>query len=182
MNKYVSFINNRNDLIPLLRKYLGLVLYVAICFEMFFYPSLENLVGCIMELVVWFVFRFFLRRKVIVEHPFAFLVFLTSFLARYIPLIATLLEGKPITYGFENSFSTFFWETVLFIVISSAFYTSVKYKSRSWNFLQKTLYKHNFFKSDTRSLWLLGLIGTGVRFQQLYVSGNVESFIVSKTY
>lgn len=166
---------NEGRIIPLLRKCFGGVLSIAIFLELIFFPSLENLCGCIMTLIVYWIFiSFFFKRWIIVLHPFSFLIFLSMFLARYIPLPATLLEGKPITYGFEVPFRTFFYETVLFLVCSLAFYLSVYTKNIRNNALQNILYKLHFFKTEETVLWLMGGIGLLVRIQQLAVSGLVE--------
>ncbi|PWJ55987.1 hypothetical protein CLV98_11282 [Dyadobacter jejuensis] len=167
--------NNKGDVVYLLKKWFAIVLYTSIVGEIIFFLSWENMMGCLMELIVWHIFNgFFLKRKIILEHPFSFLTFLSMFLARYLPLPATLLEGKPITYGFEMPFDTFFWETVMFCVASMAFYTSIHYHSKKTNKIQKWLFKIGFFKTDPITLWILGLIGIAVRIQQLIVAGEVE--------
>lgn len=166
---------NKGSAVFLLRKFLGIILYISIACEMLFFPSLDNFAGCLMTLIVWAIFRtFFLKRKIIVAHPFAFLILLTCFLARYIPLVATLLEGKPISIGFEIPLETFFWETIMFGIISLAFYVAIVYKSKRNNLIQRTLFKLKFFEADAVTLWLLGFLGLGVRIQQLAVSGQVE--------
>ena len=136
----------KSSLISLLRKWLDIILFISISGEILFFPSLPNLCGCLMTLIVYLIFRFFfLKRWIIILHPFSFLIFLSMFLARYIPLPATLLEGKPITYGFEVPFRTFFFETILFIVCSLAFYASIFPLKKKNNFLQRMLYRFHFF-------------------------------------
>lgn len=165
----------QGSLILLLRKWLDIVLYVSILLEMIFFFSWANLAGCVMTLVVWLVFRtFFFKRAIILEHPFAFLTFQSMFLARYIPLPATLLEGKPITYGFEVPFDTFLYETLMFFVSSMAFYAAIIGKSRRNNFIQNTLFKFHFFDTNSKALWLMGFIGLIARIQQLSVANEVE--------
>jgi len=165
----------KGDIILLLRKWLGIVLYLSIVGEMIFFPSWSNLAGCAMELIVWLIFRtFFFKKKIILEHPFSFLTFLSMFLARYLPLPATLIEGKPITYGFEVPFQTFYWETLMFFICSLAFYASIKTKTKRNNLVQRTLQNLRFFDTDATTLWLLGLIGLVVRIQQLSVAENVQ--------
>lgn len=167
--------NNKGNLVHLLRKWLGILLYVAIVGELVFFPSLPNLCGCAMALIVWLIFRtFFLKRNIILQHPFAFLMFLSMFLYRYLPLIATLIEGKPISYGFEVPYETFFYETLLFVVSSIAFAAAIYKKKKYNNVIQRTLYRLHFFKTESSTLWLLGLVGLVVRIQQLSVVDNVE--------
>lgn len=181
IDKYQRY--NTNDLIFLLRKWMGIILYLSVALEIIFFPSWANLAGCVMELIVWYIFRtFFFKKKIILEHFFSFLTFLSMFLARYIPLPATLLEGKPITYGFEGPFQTFFWETIMFIVASLAFYAAIQTKDRRNNLIQRTLHRLQFFKTDAITLWFLGFIGLAVRIQQLSVAGEVQYGDVSNKF
>jgi hypothetical protein len=166
---------NYSNLIVLLRKWLDIILYISILGEIIFFFSLANLAGCLMTWIVWLIFRtFFLKREIILEHPFAFLTFLSMFLSRYIPLPATLLEGKPITYGFEVPFDTFFYETLMFLVSSLAFYAATKRKNRENNIIQKILLRLGFFEANTITIWLMGFIGIFARLQQLSVANEIE--------
>jgi hypothetical protein len=163
------------DVLSLLRKSLNVVLLISIVGEMVFFPSLDNFAGCIMEVIVWIIYRtFFLKKHVMIKHPFSSLAFMSIFFARYIPLPATLLEGKPMTFGFENPLETFFWDTLMFITASLAFYTVVYSKKRQNNILQKALYKLQFFKADATSLWFLGAVGVLARIQNLSVVNEVQ--------
>ena len=107
-------IEEPSSLLRSISYWLGIVLLIAIVLEITFFPSLANALGCIMALTSYGVFRYFLKRHYIVNFPFAFLMYLSMFLYRYLPLVATILEGKPITYGFERPIVTFFYEILFF--------------------------------------------------------------------
>lgn len=171
-----------------LKKWLGVVLYVSIVCEMLFFPSLENFAGCVMSFIVWLIFKnFFLKQDIIVNHPFSFLVYFSMFLTRYIPLPATLLEGKPITWGFQVPFLTFFFETVLFIVASLSYYFIIRRNDFHNNNIQKLLFKLRFFDSNPKMLWVLGCIGVVTRIISM-AEGTAEygdvggKFIVGLRY
>lgn len=165
----------RNDIIVHLRKCLGLILYISIILEILFFPSWANVCGCIMSFIVYSIFcSLFLKRWIIVEHPFSFFCYMSMFLARYIPLPATLIEGHPITLGFEVPYQTFFHETLMFIVSSAAFYLSIRLTNKRNNIIQESLCKLNFFRTNEYTLWIMGGIGLLMRIQQLSVAGNVE--------
>lgn len=158
-----------------IRNWLNIILYVSIVGEMIFFPSWENFVGCMMVFCVLQIFsRFFLKKSIIIRHTFSFLTYLTLFLACFIPLPATLIEGKPITYGFEVPIETFFWETVLFITASLGFYISVKTKSKQNNLIQRILIRHGFFEADSKAIWIMGLIGFFIKIRQLAIGGSAE--------
>ena len=175
--------------IILIKKWLGLVLNFSIVCEMLIFPSWENLAGCLMVLVVWKIFSiFFLTKKIFLEHTFSFLTYLTLFLACYLPLPATLLEGKPITYGFEVPMQTFFWEAILFFVASLAFYMAIIFRNKQNNFIQNIFIKYHFFKADRKLIWLLGILGFLVRIRQMSFNGEIEfgdvnnKFLAGLTY
>jgi len=168
-------LRKKGEVTLVIRKSLDVILLLAIVGEVIFFPSFENIAGCIMTVVVWLIYRaFFLKRNVIINHPFASLAFLSVFLARFIPLPATLVEGKAITYGFENPYETFIFETLTFTVISLAFYTVINRATLKNNIIQQNLYKLGFFKTDVPTLWILGIIGLIARIQNLVNSNEVE--------
>lgn len=166
--------NNSNDIINTVKKWMGLILYLSVILEIMLFPTWPNFCGCLMSLICWMIFStFFLKRDIILEHPFAFTMFLSMFLYRYLPLIATLTEGKPITYGFELPFQTFFYETLLFIVSSLSFYFACVIAKKRNNIIQKTLYSLGFFECNVKMLWVLGCIGVVARLYT-FSQGKIE--------
>lgn len=132
--------------------------------EILLYFSLWNIIGCMMTIISWIVFsRIFLKRYVIVLHPFSFLVFLSMSFYRILPLFATFLEGKPISYKFENAIETFTLETALYIVSALAFYMTIRHRPKN-NFIQHFLFRFHFYTSPKpQILWILGIIGLFIK-------------------
>lgn len=163
------------SIISLIRR-VGLFLtIVCVLGEVLFFFSPANLCGCLMCMTSWLVFsNLFLRQNIIIRHPFSWLFFLSMFLYRYLPLIVTLSERKPITYGFENPYVTFIGETLLFLTQSCAFYL-VCYKSNSISTsLRHLLAKMRFYCSFNKlTLWIVGLIGLTAQLV-CYLSGRAE--------
>lgn len=166
-------ISSQQNIIILIKRMLIILLYGAIISEMFFFPSWANFCGCVMAFICCKVFvLFFLKREIILRYPFAFMMFLSMFLYRYLPLIATIVEGKPITYGLELPYKTFLLETILFMVFCLAFHFSM-YGSKN-NVLQKILYKIGFFdRYSSLTIWCLGLVGLFARLH-LYSVDDIE--------
>lgn len=107
------------------------------------------------------------------KYPFAFMMYLSMFFYRYLPLPATLLEGKPITYGLQLPYLTFFYETLLFVVSSLAFRSAYTKKKKN-NILQKALNKIGFFDVYPASIiWALGIIGILARLFT-FAAGKIE--------
>lgn len=155
-------------------KWVELVLILSIICELFFFTSWPNFVGCTMTFLVWLNFKVYLKRDTILRHPFSFLAFSSLFFACIIPLVGTLIEFKPISYGFQNPFETFFFQILIYFTASAAFYSVIYNRSNQINIIQRTLYKLNFFKVDILTLWLLGLVGLFSRIQNLALGGDVE--------
>ena len=162
------------NIISISYKVLRLILYVSIVLEMCIFPSWSNLWGCLMGLICWQIFStYFLKQEVIIKYPFAFMMYLSMFFYRYLPLPATLLEGKPITYGLQLPYLTFFYETLLFVVSSLAFRLAFV-KGRRNNGLQKLLKEVRFFDVYPISIiWILGMIGILARLSS-FAAGSIE--------
>lgn len=157
-----------------IKKGLALLLILAVVCEMLFFPTLPNFYGCVMAIISYWVFSFFLKEKYIRIFPFAFCMYISMFMYRYLPLIATIAEGKPITYGFERPFETFLYEIVLFLVSSLAFYLACQKSlgNPKNNIIQKTLFQLKFFEITPAILWGMGIIGLLVRIHNF--SSEVE--------
>lgn len=183
----MKYLNTRileSDTIGSAKKILHIIFYVCFFFEMFFFPSPQNFVGCLMTWIVLKIFCFLFTRNNIIFFPFSFAMFLSMFLYRYLPLPATLLEAKPISYKMEMSYFTFILETILFIIGSLAFYIA-SLKKRN-NKLQIYLAKLHFYQITPTILWIMGLVGIAVRlitFANAAETGDVGGkFLQGLTY
>ncbi len=158
-----------------IKKGLGILLVLAVIGEMLFFPSLANAYGCLMAIISYGVFCYFLKENYIRFFPFAFCMYLSMFMYRYLPLIATIAEGKPITYGFERPFETFIYEIILFLISSFAFYLACTFPREKGknNFIQKGLYQLKFFEITPAIIWGVGLLGLFIRLYN-FSAGEVE--------
>ena len=157
-----------------LNKILAVLLIIGVCLELIFFLDTSNLYGCLMSITSFIVFSFFLKEKYVKNYPFSFFMYLSMFMYRFLPLIATLAEGKPITFGFERPFETFIFESILFLSSSVAFYLACKSSDKNKNnILQEVLYRSNFFQITPQVIWLMGLFGTLIRLVN-FSQGDVE--------
>lgn len=175
-------------LVSLFRKIFSILLYASICGEICFFFSWANLCGCLMTWIVWRVFsNFFFKAEIIGKYPFAFMMYLSMFFYRFLPLPVTLLEGKPITYGLQLPYHTFILEIFLFLVSSLAFYFSFS-KRKTNNWLQHLLRKVGFFQRYPEGvIWWLAFVGLFSRIVT-YSVGEIEygdvsnKFLIGLTY
>lgn len=167
-------IDSNHTLLSVAIRIIKLIFIISTTCEMIFFPSWENFCGCVMTFICWYIFdHFFLRRTIILKYPFAFVMYTSMFFYRFLPLPATLLENKPITYGLQIPYMTFLFETLLFIISSFAFRTSFTSNNKN-NELQKILLRIGFFKPlPSTVIWILGGIGLLAHLSSLAV-GNVE--------
>lgn len=157
------------------RKVGDVALFIACLLEIILFYSPVNIVGCFMTIVSWVIFsRVFLHRSIILLHPFSFLVFLSMSMYRILPLYATLLEFKPISYRFEMGEQTFLLELLLYIVSCLAF-ALVTHRRPSNNFITHTLYSIGFYKPlNERQFWCLGFLGLLTQIYLQFV-GKIET-------
>ncbi|MBT9187523.1 hypothetical protein [Zobellia russellii] len=160
-----------------LKRGMLIALVLAVVGEMIFFPSLANFYGCVMAVIAYGVFTYFLKEAYIRYYPFAFLMYLSMFMYRFLPLLATIVEGKPITFGFERPYETFLYEILLFLVSSLAFYLACrnpeKILKKKNNFIQLSLKKVGFFETTPPILWGMGVIGFVIRIYN-FSAGDVE--------
>lgn len=153
-NQYLSIIG-------FIRKVGYGIMLICILGELIFFNSLPNICGCIMCFFSWWTFsKFFLKREIILRHPFAWLFYLSMVLYRYLPLVATFFELKPVTYGFENPYYTIWGEMFLFAVQSLAFYIVCYGRQNVFMPLRNFLRRMDFFTSfSNNAIWCMGFIG-----------------------
>lgn len=146
-----------------------MLLVVCICLEMILYPSIDNALLCLLAVIVTFEFCLVINTKVFQEHTFSFLAYFSLFAYRYFPIMGTLLDGNPISFGFINAWEVLIAETITFSVATFSFYASIKLFNKN-TYLTEMYNKWGFFKSfSVQDYWLLGFIGIFVSFLGIFI-------------
>lgn len=137
--------------------------------------------GCGMTLICWSIFRKIgLDERIIKEHIFSWLVFASMSLYRILPLLATLAEGHSIGYNFTVPYSTYFGETLLYIVSSLAFFLVIK-KKQVLPRLKRQWAKWGLYEqANERTVWVLGVFGLFIKFYMMFVGAEIGD-VVGKT-
>lgn len=155
-----------------------IIVIVSFFFEMFLFPSLENFLGGVMAIVAFIIYKYFLNTIIIKQYPFSFLMFTSMFLFRYLPIVATLLEGKPVNYGMQLAGETFFYEILLFSISAFAFYLACpKQFSKRNTTIKILLNRAGLFEANhnmPRILWFMGFIGL-FAYMNVIISGDAST-------
>ena len=160
-----------SDVIEYLKRLLGIITLIAICGEVLLFPSLDNLLGCSMMLIVYLIYNSFVKDRIIVDHPFSFFMYTVAFLYRYLPVPCTLLELKPVSYGMEMAFTTFTLETFAFIVITVAFDLSIRIKIDR-GILPKIFRTFGVYGEISDGvIWMFGIVGALAKIIYLFQFG-----------
>ncbi len=137
-------------------------LYLVLSFiELVFFPSLAVAFG----LLVSFIGIMLTRQTLCYTHKLLYHMVSTSALIFFclffdvLPLPATLMELKPITYNMRNPYSTFFYLIFLQIILLTIHSFYVRF-SKDKNIVRNYLYRFGFFKSlSSQEVWFL-IIGS----------------------
>ena len=151
-------------ILTILRRALFVITAVSFVLEMIFFPSIENFVGCIMMVIAHVTFVCTaLRKYKIVSSPFLFVVMMSMFAYRYLPVPGTLLSFRPVSYGMETPVKTFVSETLFFLLFAVIYYISAYgiTKRRGPVGFYKLIGLYNY--GSEHSIWLLGIVGLIVR-------------------
>ena len=157
LNKYLFMIDN----IQIIKKFGYTYLTICTIAECLFQFSLENLVGCLVFFYGWFVFtNWVFKRENLVNFCLPSLAIFGYVIMYFIlPIGVTLIEGKPVTFKFENPYLT--WAN-LFLNISTitlAYYWSLS-KFKQSNVVSRFFEKIGYYSvPSNNTIWFLGIVG-----------------------
>ena len=143
-------------------------------FQLLLFPTVGVFALCMMSLFVCFVYcHFFLKRDLFLRYPFASIVFISIFLYRYLPPIATLIDGNPVTIGIMSPIRLAVLETFAFLSFSLAFYCSIRFQKK--NKLRDFWTRIGLFKPQSSVVyWIIGCVGVGCAYFRMMTMDNVE--------
>lgn len=143
---------------------------VSIVVELLFFSQVENIIGIFTTFFSLVIFKqVVLRREIIIRRPLSFIAVFGLFLFMYLPIVATLIDGHPISFGMINPIQTFTLQFIYFSITIFAFYKSGKYSIR-FRGISNMLKKYNYFTPPThKQIWVLGFIGL---FPKIYLMMN----------
>lgn len=146
--------------ISVIKRILWYVLGLCTVIELSIFPSINNLIGVIVSILsTMLFFKHIFRIDIIRRFPICFIVLLNLFCFMYLPLIATLIDGKSMSHDLYNPVSTYILQFLYFCVSLLAFKVACQL-SYTHKGLQRILQKFDYFTSPTSlQLWLLGIIG-----------------------
>lgn len=157
MNKFI----HKYDIIDVIRSWVIRLLIIACLCEMLFFYSPANLYGCLTLLYGWtLISTLVFKREYIQKYPLPTIaVFSLGFCYYFLPVIITLLEGKPLTFNFQVPYLTFSNQILNVTVIVLAFRVSIKlYKPNC--LLNKIWNKIGYMSVLTeKQIWVIGFLG-----------------------
>ena len=146
--------------------------------EAILFPAWENIVGCVSFLFVWILLKNTIFKKENFETFFlpTFTMYGLAICFHFLPLFATLLEAKPLTFRFEVPFLTFGNQILNMLMLVAAYYIcKINYKEDNW--LSNLWYRFGFYETPTNSqLWFIGIAGCVGMLAMLFVQGTESGY------
>lgn len=152
---------HQTDILGSIKQWISNILFIACGCEVVFFYSWENIYGCITLLYGWILIsNLCVKRKYINKYPLPTLVmFGLGLCYSVLPIIVTLLEGKPLTFNFQVPYLTFTNQIISVTVIILAFRWAIKsYKPRNWLNLFWNKIGYMTVISE-KGIWIMGVIG-----------------------
>lgn len=150
---------NYNSLL-LIRKYTTIFLLISIAAECIFFPTSENMFGCLAEFYGWMLISHTVfKNEYLYKHFVPFImVFCLGFYFFVLPIPVTLIEGKPITFRFNVPYLTFFNLILNVTTIVAAFHACRYIYREGW--MTNLWRKLGYFKAPTeRQIWVFSVLG-----------------------
>lgn len=150
-----------NDNIKSIKKNGFRILLIFVILELIFHFSSENFIGCLLSIYAWLLLCTVVLSRKSLEKCLLPTICVSGYIFCYyfMPLIATFIEGKPLTYNFEVPYLTFFnmFLNVTCIVLA---FVVCKMIYRQDNWLQKIWMRCGYFiPPKEKQIWLWGIIG-----------------------
>lgn len=154
--------NSQNkDIVNLIRRWVSRILLFACVCEMVFFYSPANLYGCLTLVYGWLlVSAFVFRREFILKYPLPTVaVFSLGVFYYALPIVVTLLEGKPLTFNFQVPYLTFTNQIIFVTMIVLAYRGAIKLYRPGC--LLNRLWNNIGYMSvlNERQIWTIGGIG-----------------------
>lgn len=124
-----------------------------------------NILGCFYALYGWsLILIFVLKPEIIQRHPLPSIIVIGYGLCSfYLPLPATLLEGKPITFNLDVPQAVFFQGMIAITATVAAFRLYISLYNLNWNKpsrLRVFLTRLNLYTPPTDfQMWIMGVLG-----------------------
>lgn len=151
------------------------ILATCIIIELVFFPSFNNLIGCIVTcLSSLLFFTYVFKIDIIRNRPVGFIAFLQLFFFMFLPLPITLLDGNEMSHDLFIPIQTYLLQFLYFCICIFAFNLSgIKHKK---NKVFVWLKKWGYFAQPTnKQLWILGFVGLCFRLFLMTQQGNGDA-------
>lgn len=180
---------NKEDVLYSIKLWIGKILIIACICETIFFFSLENLYGCITLLYGWFLISgLCIKREYLEQYLLPTLVmFGLGICYSFLPIVITLLEGKPLTFNFQVPYLTFTNQIISVSVITLAYRWAIHvYKPKN---ILNTLWNKIGYMAvpNEKGIWVMGGIGLGALLyimagqgeeSEYQATGNTLSIII----
>lgn len=199
MGRLFSFllfmINQKLSNFEIIKKYGMAILLFFTVLETIFFFSFENILGCAVFIYAWYIWSKIVFLKKNFDKCFLPTLGITGYIFCYyfLPLVATFLEGKPLTHNFQVANLTFF---NMFLNVTTIFFA---YKLclntyKRGNVIERLWETIGFFKVPTeKQVWIFGIVGCAllinIVFSGSYYSdyediqiGQNLSFVISNVF
>lgn len=157
----MNTIVQKTDIIDTIKRWVTRILLISCFFEMVFFYSSANLYGCLTLIYGWLlVASCVLKREYIQKYPLPTIALFTLGICYYfLPIVITLLEGKPLTFNFQVPNLTFSNQIINLTVVVLAFRLVIKiYRPNCW--LNKLWNKIGYMSVlNEKQIWVIGIIG-----------------------
>lgn len=148
------------------------ILTICTIIELVVFPSINNLIGCIVtSLSLLLFFTYVLKIEIIRNRPIGFIAFLQLFLFMCLPLPITLLDGNEMSHDLFIPIQTYLLQFFYFSICILAFnFSGTKYKK---NKISIWLKKWGYYVQPTnKQLWILGFVGLCFRLFMMSQQGK----------
>lgn len=164
------------NIVETIKRILYIIAAISTILELILFPSLPNVMGCIMMWIALLLYNLFVfNRQNFVNTPFSSTMMISVFMYHFLPVPGTLIALRPVSFGMENPYRTFTLEIILFIVACIAFMLA-KYRIKGYSIFRKLLNTFGVYNEVTpKMVWICTILA--VFFKLLRMAGMTKGII-----
>ncbi|MBS1608191.1 MAG: hypothetical protein JSS98_03245 [Bacteroidetes bacterium] len=167
----------KGKFLAIFKKWSCITIVLSGILQCIFFPSLEMLFAVSIVLLSWFITINYLFRPVILFRftLSAFLIIGFSLTQYFLPIVFTLLEGKPLTYNLSLPYEVFTHSILALIILIFSHYLYTRHfkwlNTNCKKKIQNTLAQTKIYTTPLdKEIWAMGIIGLIAMFVVYFYS------------
>lgn len=171
----MTYIDDNHTFLSIFKKWMSFAVILAVILQNIFFFTAANLIGAFFVLLSWcLMYNLVLKIHNFRKYTLSSFLILGFYFTQFgLPVIFTILEGKPLIFNLDYPVSVFIHSFLAFLGLLGAFIFYKNHNNPIRKFLTSFLKKLNFYNIPTKlQFWIIGIMGLSSIVVQRVIFGG----------